>query len=311
MTGMESYLTEFLDYLRIERGSSDNTIAAYRRDLELYLAFLRLEGVGDLLEVTRDDIALFEGWLAEGKPGLLPDGGLSAPEKPSTRTRRLSAVKGLHKHLVREEHTRKNPADLLQPAKKPQRLPDVLTVAQVTALLEQPFPDTPAGLRDRAVLEVLYGCGLRVSELTGLDTGDLFLREGFLRVTGKGNKTRIAPIVGAAARALSSYLEEGRPQLEAKARARTSAVFLNARGGRLTRQTVHALCARAGLAVGVGNLHPHTLRHSFATHLLEGGADLRVIQEMLGHADISTTQIYTHVTRAHIREEYLSAHPRA
>jgi integrase/recombinase XerD len=225
--------------------------------------------------------------------------------------RRLSAVKGLHKFLVREEYTAKNPSDLIQPSKLPQRLPDVLSVAKVEALLEQPFPQTPTGLRDRAILEVLYGCGLRVSELTGLDGGDVFFDEGYLRVTGKGNKMRIAPLVGAAARALSAYLSEGRPALEAKAKSRCPAVFLNGRGGRLSRQSVHSICSRAGLAVGIENLHPHTLRHSFATHLLEGGADLRVIQEMLGHADISTTQIYTHVSRAHIREEYLNAHPRA
>ncbi len=308
---MDIYLKEFLDYLRVERGSSSNTVAAYRRDLELYLLFLRREGISDLLDVTRDEISLFEGWLAEGKPGYLPDGALSNPEKPSTRMRRLSAVKGLHKFLVREEYTTKNPSDLIQPSKLPQRLPDVLSVALVDALLEQPFPQTPTGFRDRAVLEVLYGCGLRVSELTGLDRGDVFFEEGYLRVTGKGNKMRIAPLVGAAARALGAYLSKGRPILEAKAKSRCSAVFLNARGGRLSRQSVHGICSRAGLVVGIENLHPHTLRHSFATHLLEGGADLRVIQEMLGHADISTTQIYTHVSRAHIREEYLNAHPRA
>ena len=178
-------------------------------------------------------------------------------------------------------------------------------------MLSQPFGDDAAGLRNRAILEVLYGCGLRVSELTGLDSGGLLLDEGFLRVVGKGSKERVAPIAGAAADALRNYLERGRPELAKPYAKPTSAVFLNARGGRLTRQSVHAIVARAGLSIGVENLHPHTLRHSFATHLLSGGADLRVIQEMLGHSDISTTQIYTHVDRAHIHDEYISAHPRA
>ena len=158
---------------------------------------------------------------------------------------------------------------------------------------------------------MLYGCGLRVSECTGLDLGDAVLEDGYLHIVGKGNKERIAPISGAALRALCDYLEHGRPELVRAYAKPTPAVFLNARGGRLTRQSVHALVAEAGRSIGVANLHPHTLRHSFATHMLSGGADLRVIQEILGHSDISTTQIYTHVNRAHIREEYLNAHPRA
>ena len=178
-------------------------------------------------------------------------------------------------------------------------------------MLSRPLGSGPLALRNQAILEVLYGCGLRVSECTGLDLGDCILEEGYLRVVGKGGKERISPISGAALEALGAYLERGRPALAKPYAKPTAAVFLNVRGGRLTRQSVHAIVADAGRLVGVDNLHPHTLRHSFATHMLEGGADLRVIQEILGHSDISTTQVYTHVSRTHIREEYLSAHPRA
>ena len=166
------------------------------------------------------------------------------------------------------------------------------------------------GLRDRAILEVLYGCGLRVSELVGMDRGDVFFDEGFVRVRGKGSKERIAPLGGMAAQTLARYLDEARPVL-ARRSPGDAAMFLNARGSRISRQSVHAIVARWGRAAGIKGLHPHTLRHSFATHMLEGGADLRTIQEILGHSDIATTQIYTHVSRIHMREEYLACHPRA
>ena len=199
-------------------------------------------------------------------------------------------------------------ADMPLPA-KPSRLPDVLSREQAAALLDQPFPQTPTGLRDRAVLEVLYGCGLRASELCGLDRRAVLLDEELLRVFGKGSKERLVPILGTAAASLRAYLEEGRGALVG--RMPTPAVFLNVHGGRLSRQSVHAICEKYGRVAGIKGLHPHTLRHSFATHLLEGGADLRAVQELLGHADISTTQLYTHLDRSHIRRVYLAAHPRA
>ncbi len=199
-------------------------------------------------------------------------------------------------------------ADLPLPA-KPSRLPDVISQEQAAKLLDQPFPNSAAGLRDHAALEVLYGCGLRVSELVGLDERDVFLGEEVLRVFGKGAKERVVPIIGAAARALGTYLREGRGELVG--RRPTSAVFLNVRGDRISRQSIHAIVERYGRVAGIDGLHPHTLRHSFATHLLEGGADLRVVQELLGHASISTTQLYTHLDRSHIRRVYLDAHPRA
>lgn len=265
---------------------------------------LRLRRAGVAVEhATREDVAAYEAALVE------------RGYAPSSVKRRLSAIKGFHLFLVREGYADKSPAASIPLPKQPEKLPDVLTVAQVNEMLSKPHDSAPAAVRDQAILEVLYGCGLRVSELCGLDLGDVFLDEGFLRVVGKGSKERIAPISGAASRALADYFGEpcgvGGARGELIGKRATSAVFLNARGGRLSRQSVHAIVARAGLSIGVKNLHPHTLRHSFATHLLEGGADLRVIQELLGHSDISTTQIYTHVDRSHIQEEYRHAHPRA
>ncbi|MFD0702672.1 site-specific tyrosine recombinase XerD [Slackia equolifaciens] len=298
-SGLLAFRDEYLSYLSVERGSSRATLNSYADDLEDYLAFLGERGVSDFAEVTHEHV---EAYAAD-----LKQRGYA----PSSVERHMAAVKGFSKFLVREEYCRTNPADLVPLPKIPDRLPDAITVDQADALLSQPFRDGPLGLRDRAMLEVLYGCGLRVSELCGLDSSDVFLNEGLLRVMGKGSRERAVPIGGMAEAALSAYLDAGRPELSAHARRACSAVFLNARGGRISRQSVHALVRDAGLAVGIEDLHPHTLRHSFATHMLEGGADLRAIQEILGHSDIATTQIYTHVSRAHIREEYLAAHPRA
>ncbi|MBP5313873.1 MAG: tyrosine-type recombinase/integrase, partial [Eggerthellaceae bacterium] len=196
--------------------------------------------------------------------------------------------------------------------------PDVLTIEQVNHMLENLLAPKQSDvieyacfLRSRAILEVLYGCGLRVSEIVSLDLSDVDFMRGFLRVVGKGSKERWVPISGAAERALKDYLDNGRDELINRKARMTGAVFLNRRGGRLSRQSVFTLVEETGRSVGIEGLHPHMLRHSFATHMLEGGADLRSIQEMLGHSDISTTQIYTHVSRTHIKEEYLSAHPRA
>ena len=291
-------IEDYLSYLRVERGRAQLTLDSYTRELSAYRTFLEERGIGEAQGVTREDIAAYEADL------------VARGFAPSTVKHRLSAVKGLHRFLAREGVGDSNPADDLPVPKAPRRLPDVLSIGQIDALLGQPFPATAAGERDRTILEVLYGCGLRVSECCGLNRDGCLLEEGYLRIRGKGGKERVAPISGCALAALSSYLEDVRPQL-ADVRRPSPAVFLNARGGRLSRQSVHAIVARAGLAIGRKHLHPHTLRHSFATHLLEGGADLRAIQEMLGHSDISTTQIYTHVDRSHIREEYLGAHPRA
>lgn len=296
----ERILEDFLGYLAIERGASPHTISAYGGDLRAYLKFLAGRSV-DPLEAGRDDVIAFMSELQARQMA------------PSTVERKIAAVKSFYSFLVREGLTTNHPTIDVALPKVPARLPDVVSITEVERLVTQPFPSGPVGYRDRAVLEVLYGCGLRVSELTGLDLLDLDLESGFIRVMGKGGKERMVPIAGAALTALSEYLMHGRPFLRAKkaaTRQDPSAVFLNVRGGRLTRQAVFGIVRTYGERAGLA-LHPHTLRHSFATHMLQGGADLRALQEMLGHADISTTQVYTHVDRGHVREEYLTTHPRA
>lgn len=298
---MQRELDDYLGYLAIERGASSNTIVAYRRDLTDYVAFLEARSVQDIDTVSRDDLSEFvRDVRARGFA-------------PTSVERKVAAIKGFHKFLVREGVSENNPSARLPLPKVPERLPDVISIDDAERLLGQPFEDGPAGLRDRALLETLYGCGVRVSEIVGLDTTDIDLDDGFLRVFGKGSKERLVPIGGMAQQALSAYLSAGRSRLRpgSSVRPSESAVFLNARGGRLSRQSVFRIVRARGALVGLHGLHPHTLRHSFATHLLEGGADLRALQEMLGHADISTTQVYTHVDRRHIREEYLTTHPRA
>ena len=300
-TPLEQAVRAYLDYLTVERGLAANTIAAYRRDLATYAAFLVERGITAPDDVVRTDI---EAFVAARRDGGYADSSIE---------RALSAVKGLHTFMLREGFSTATPAAAVALPKKEERLPDVISVEAATRLLEQPFPPTAAGARDRAVLEVLYGCGLRVSELVGLDLRDLYLDEEFARVFGKGSKERLVPLVGSARSALAVYLDGPRAELAAHARRAVpgDAVFLNKNGGRLSRQAVHTICDRYGRAVGIEGLHPHTLRHSFATHMLAGGADLRVLQEILGHRDISTTQIYTHLDRTQLEEVYLSAHPRA
>ena len=288
---------EYLDYLAIERGSSSNTVEAYGRDLDRYLAFLSDAGIARPEDVTR---AAIEDHIA-----ALTGVGLA----PTSVERAVSAIKGFHRFMVADQITENHPtADLPLPA-KPKHLPDVLSIEQARALLEQTFRETPLDQRDRAILEVLYGCGLRVSELCGLDQREVYLDDEMLRVFGKGSKERVVPIMGSAAAALGDYLVRWRPQLVGKRL--SGAVFLNVRGGRISRQSVHAICERYGRLAGIEGLHPHTLRHSFATHMLEGGADLRIVQEIFFFTDTATTEIYTHVDRTHVRMAYLAAHPRA
>ena len=300
-TALERAAEEYLAYLAIERNLSDNTVSSYRRDLRAYLEFLGERGVVDPDDASRGDI---EDLTAARRDGGYADASIE---------RMLSAIKGFHGFMAREGLSKANPTSVMHLPKKEERLPDLISIDAATALLEQPFPQTAAGARDRAELEMLYGCGVRVSELTGLDLRDLYLDEEFIRVFGKGSKERLVPLVGSARRALEDYLAGPRAELAAHKRSAeaVSAVFLNKNGGRISRQSVHAMCERYGRMVGIEGLHPHTLRHSFATHMLAGGADLRVLQEILGHANIATTQIYTHLDRTHLQEVYLSAHPRA
>ncbi|MGN0286697.1 MAG: site-specific tyrosine recombinase XerD [Atopobiaceae bacterium] len=294
---LDQAMKEFLGYLAVERGSSRNTIQAYGRDLRRYVSFLEGLGVTDPDAVTRQQV---EQHLEE-----LSRAGLSA----SSVERALSSIKSFHRFMVAEQITSNHPTAELPLPKTQKRLPQVLTIDQAQALLDQPFPDDAPGQRDRTMLEVLYGCGLRVSELCGLDVRDVYLDDELVRVMGKGSKERLVPLMGTAKRAMGDYLERWRPTLLRDGR--SPAVFLSVRGRRVTRQTVYTVVERAGRMVGLEGLHPHTLRHSFATHLLEGGADLRIVQELLGHASISTTQIYSHVDRTHVRWDYLTAHPRA
>ncbi len=300
---IDEAIREYFYYLRVERGAAANTVASYERDLKTYQAFLQDRDIDDLQDITRDTVTSFEQALSAK--------GYSA----TTIKRHMSAVRGFHKFAVREEYSRTSPVEGLTLPKAPQKLPEVMSAEDIAHMLDLIPTDTYLGMRDKALLEVLYGCGIRVSEACGLDMSGLHLDEGFLIVFGKGSKERLVPISGMAESALRAYLEGAQQALSLKAKEVTKkdrgAVFLNARGGRLTRQGVFGIVKECAHRAGIPEMHPHTLRHSFATHMLEGGADLRVIQQILGHANIATTQIYTHVDTQHIRQEYLAAHPRA
>lgn len=296
---MKQAINEYIAWLQIERGSSPLTCSAYRHDIEAYASYLeKTYCIIDPDEITQEEVlAYLSSLLEQGK-------------SPATRERVISVLKGFHRFCIQEHFCKQDPTGALAYPKKPLKLPDVLSIDQVDALMDTIPDDSALHIRDRAMLEVLYGCGLRVSELVGLDRERLYLDDGFLLVFGKGSKERMVPISGLALSWLERYLAEARVALY-RPQKPTGAVFLNSRGGRISRQSVHKIVACAGTAINVSSLHPHTLRHSFATHLLEGGADLRAIQDMLGHSDIATTQIYTHVHMQHLKEEYLDAHPRA
>jgi integrase/recombinase XerD len=301
---IERQVERFLDHLLVERGLSGNTIAAYRRDLRRYVAFLLERGVTDGRRVADRDVAAH---VAAVSASTHDDG---VPYRATSVVRALSSVRAFHHFLLREGEVDRDPTAGVVRPKLPRRLPKPLSVEQIERLLGQPDPTTEAGLRDRAVLETLYGAGVRVSELVGLDVDDVDLEEGSVRVFGKGSKERDVPLGRYAREAIEAYLVRARPGLATR-RSR-SALFLNLRGGRLTRQGCAGILAKHAAAARVGRtVNPHALRHSFATHLLEGGADVRVVQELLGHASVATTQVYTLVTREHLREVYFTSHPRA
>jgi integrase/recombinase XerC len=290
---MKEGIDQFCRYLETERNASVHTVSAYRSDLEQFAAFLAGQGSGAPEAV---DHLVIRRYLAQLHKGLAK----------SSIGRKLSAVRALFRYLLREGRLERNPAELVATPKKEKRLPFHLNIDQVTALVTAPADTGGLPLRDRAVLETLYSCGIRVSELTGMDVGDLDLTGGLARVLGKGGKERIVPVGGCARSALSAYLEErGNPGAD-------SPLILNARGGRLTRRSVGRIVdAHMLLIASMRKVSPHTLRHTFATHLLEGGADLRAIQELLGHASLSTTQKYTHVSIDRLMEVYDKAHPKA
>ena len=289
-------IVEYLDHLRYERGMSPNTVTSYGRDLGRYQAFLTEHGAG-VLSAGEDDVdAYFAG-----------PGGSGAT---ATVARRVASLRGLYGYLGREELVKLDPTARLRTPKRAQDLPRVLSVEEVLALLKSVAPTGPLGERDLAMFELLYGCGLRASELLGLRDGDVDMEGGLVRCVGKGDKERIVPMGSAAAAALGRYLRDGRRTLQ-RGRRRPE-LFLNARGGPLTRQGLDYLLRRYLRKAGLlGRASTHTFRHSFATHLLAGGADLRSVQEMLGHANVATTQLYTHVTVEHLREVFLETHPRA
>ena len=300
---IEMQVQRFLDHLLVERGLSGNTIGAYRRDLARYAASLIARGTLDARDVTDRDVTSHVAGVSASRHG---DG---KAYRATSIVRALSSIRAFHRFLVREGEIDRDPtAGVIRP-KLPTRLPKPLSVQDVTRLLAQPDA-SPAGLRDRAVLETLYGAGLRVSELVGLDVDDVDLEESSVRVLGKGSKERDVPIGRYANEAIAAYLTRVRPNLATR-RSR-SALFLNLRGGRLTRQGCTLVLTKHVEAAHLGKkISPHSLRHSFATHLLEGGADVRVVQELLGHASVATTQVYTLVTKEHLREVYFTSHPRA
>ncbi|MEI2825478.1 MAG: site-specific tyrosine recombinase XerD [Dermatophilaceae bacterium] len=295
----------WFDHLGVERGVSSNTMVSYQRDIRRYLAFLGQRGLTDLGDVVERDVTDFVASLRQPAPGV-------APLAPSSVGRALVAVRGLHRFLAEEGTTTADPAADVSPPKTALRLPKAISIEEVERLIAaSALGDTPEALRDRALLEVLYGVGARVSEAVGLDVDDIDVDQGSARLFGKGSKTRVVPMGRHARDAVTAYLVRARPVLASRGRG-IPALFLGARGGRLTRQAAWAVLDAAADRAGIpGKVSPHTLRHSFATHLLDGGADIRVVQELLGHASVTTTQIYTMVTVARLREVYAEAHPRA
>jgi len=307
---LETQLQGYLDHLTIERGVAANTLSSYRRDLRRYSKHLSDRGIHDLAKVGEDDVSEFLVALRQGDP----DAGAAALSAVSA-ARALIAVRGLHRFAVAEGLTDLDVARAVRPPTPGRRLPKSLTIDDVLALLDgaggDSAADGPLTLRNRALLELLYSTGSRISEAVGLDIDDIDTQARSVLLSGKGGKQRLVPVGRPAVQALEAYLVRGRPELARRGRG-TPAIFLNVRGGRLSRQSAWQVlqdaAERAGIKSGVS---PHMLRHSFATHLLEGGADVRVVQELLGHASVTTTQIYTLVTVHALREVWAGAHPRA
>jgi integrase/recombinase XerD len=295
-------MLDFLSYLEIERGLARNTLEAYRTDLQQFQLFVTARGLDPLL-LTPPDLANFISELAgpgEGRSALAP----------ATLQRKIACLRSFYRHLRREQLIEHDPATDLRSPRVRGRLPQVLTRDEIARLLAQPDGSSPTDVRDRALLETMYACGLRASETIGLELGDLDLEAGILRARGKGSKERIVPIGSKAISSLNVYLERARPRLVGLAD--QTRLFVNHRGGPLSRQGLYKIVQRHAKRAGLDHrMSPHTLRHSFATHLLNGGCDLRSLQEMLGHADIATTQIYTHLSAERLKDVYFESHPRA
>lgn len=295
---MKSDLADFINYLTVEKGLADNTLKSYAADLNDFLLFLQKKGVNSWEEVNGEVILIYLAKLRKNKVAS------------ATLSRRISSLRSFFQFLTTEKRININPVANLKTPKTEKKLPQVLSLQEIDILLSQPDLSKPQGLRDKAILEVLYSTGLRISELTLLNLDSINLEDGYLRCFGKGSRERILPLGELACQALKDYLEKGRHKLLKNAR--EEALFINRQGKRLTRQgcwkIIKFYAKKAGFTK---DITPHTLRHSFATHLLENGADLRVVQELLGHLDITTTQLYTHLTTKHLREVYDKAHPRA
>jgi integrase/recombinase XerD len=306
--GIEPLILDFLAYLELERGLSRNTLQAYRSDLLQFGKFLDRHGL-TVAEAGHGDLAAFLSELAAGAEER-------PPVAPTTLGRKVACLRSFYRHLRREGTIVHDPTADLRGPRKPQRLPRVLSRDEVALLLGQPRGADPLALRDRALLEVMYACGLRASEAVGLELGDVDLEEGLLCARGKGSKERIVPIGRQAVAALRVYCRSGRPVLmeahpPSPARPQPR-LFVNRRGGGLTRQGLYKIVQGHARSAGLEEkMSPHTLRHTFATHLLAGGCDLRSLQEMLGHADLATTQVYTHLSAERLKDAYFSAHPRA
>ncbi|WP_343600907.1 site-specific tyrosine recombinase XerD [Mycobacterium sp.] len=307
---LERQVQGYLDHLTIERGVASNTLSSYRRDLRRYRQHLAIRGIDDLAKVGEHDVSEFLLALRRGDP----DAGVS-PLSAVSAARTLIAVRGLHRFAVAEGLADVDVARAVKPPTPGRRLPKSLTVDEVLRLLEAAGGDNPCDgpltLRNRALLELLYSTGSRISEAVGLDIDDVDTRARSVLLRGKGGKQRLVPVGRPAVAALDAYLVRGRPELARRGRG-GPAIFLNARGGRLSRQSAWQVLQDAAERAGItSDVSPHTLRHSFATHLLDGGADVRVVQELLGHASVTTTQIYTLVTVHALREVWAGAHPRA
>lgn len=307
---LDDQVQGYLDHLAIERGVAANTISSYRRDLRRYAEYLQGRGIADLRSVGENDVSEFLVALRKGDTDLG-----AAPLSAVSAARALVAVRGLHRFLAVEGVVEVDVARAVKPPTPSRRLPKSLSVEEVLALLEAAGGDReadgPLSLRNRALLELLYSTGARISEAVGLDVDDVDTEYRSVLLRGKGGKDRLVPVGRPAVSALDAYLVRGRPELARRGKG-TPAIFLNARGGRLSRQSAWQVLQDAAAAAGIASaVSPHTMRHSFATHLLEGGADVRVVQELLGHASVTTTQIYTLVTVSALREVWAGAHPRA
>ncbi|MEO8232288.1 MAG: site-specific tyrosine recombinase XerD [Ignavibacteriota bacterium] len=295
---MELFLNEYLAHIKLEKNLSQNTVVSYKNDINSFISFLKDLNVDDPSNITSDHIRSFFKTIKEI--------GLSG----SSSARYFSSLKGFFLYLLKNKYILKNPIEKITAPKTSKKLPEVLNIPEIEKILSAPDVEDKLGLRDKAILELFYACGTRVSELINLKVNDLFLEDEIIRVFGKGSKERLIPIGSSAIKWIGEYLKKSRPLLMKKSKSE-NILFLNSRGAKLSRMGVWKIIDRYVKESGIKKeVHPHTFRHSFATHLLEGGADLRAVQEMLGHADISTTQIYTHIDRDYIKQVHKQYHPR-